>query len=80
MKEHNDKMQEDIREASNCYNELKLLSNEKRKFIKDESIKSKKQVSEWLRKYIDNLNVEKARIDKDIESAEKEGQVWQTFI
>lgn len=80
MKGHNDEIQENIAEAFNRYNELKLLSNDKKKFIKDETHKSKEQVSEWLRKYIDNLNVEKARIDKDIENAEKEEQVRKIFI
>ena len=79
MKEHNDELQENIVFVSNHRNELKLLINSQRKFIKDETIRSKEQISQWLRKYIDNLNTEKARIDRDIDNAEKEGQVRKKF-
>jgi len=75
MKDHNDDLQQNIAQLLNRYNELKDLINEKRKLITNETIKSKEQMSEWLRKYIDNLIVEKARIDMDIEKAEKEAQV-----
>ena len=75
MKEHNDELQQNTGHVSNCYNELKLLINNKRKLINNETIKSKAQVSEWLRKYIDNLTAEKAKIDMDIDKAEQDALV-----
>ncbi len=75
MKDHNDDLQQNIAQLPNRHNELKDLINEKRKLITNETIKSKEQMSEWFRKYIDNLTIEKARIDMDIEKAEKEAQV-----
>ena len=75
MKDHNEQLQQNTAYASNRYNKLRLLINNKRKLITDETIKSKEQMSEWLRKYIDNLTTEKARIDADIEKMGKEAQV-----
>jgi len=75
MKDHNDDLQQNIAQLSNQYNELRDLINTKRKLITNETIKSKEQMSEWLKKYIDNLITEKARIDMNIEKAEKEAQV-----
>jgi ribosomal protein L17 len=75
MKNHNDELQQNIAQVSNRYNELKLLINNQRKLITEETIKSKDQMSQWLRKYIDNLIAEKAKIDTDIEETEKDAQV-----
>jgi hypothetical protein len=75
MKDHNDDLQQNIAQLSNRYNELRQLINTKQNFITNETIKSKEQMSERLQKYIDKLIVEKARIDMDIEKAEKEAQV-----
>jgi hypothetical protein len=75
MKDHNDDLQQNIAQVSNRYNELRELINTKRILITNESIKSKEQMSEWLKKYIDNLIAEKARIDMDIEKAKNEAQV-----
>ncbi len=75
MKDHNDDLQQNIAQLSNQYNELRDLINAKRKLITNETIKSKEQMSECLKKYIDNLTAEKARIDMNIEKAEKEAQV-----
>ncbi len=75
MKEHNDDLQQNTAHVSNRYNELKLLINDKRKLITDETIKSKQQMSEWLQKFIDNLTAEKAKIDTDIEKTEQDAQV-----
>ena len=75
MKDHNDELQQNITQLSNRYNELKQTINTKKKLITDETIKSKEQMNEWLRKYLANLIAEKARIDFDIEHAEKEAQV-----
>ncbi len=75
MKVHNDDLQQNIAHVSNRYNEIKLLIDDKRKLITDQTIKSKTQMSEWLRKFIDNLIAEKAKIDTDIEKAEQDAQV-----
>ncbi len=75
MKDHNDEIQQDIEKLSNQFNELKQSIKTKQKYITDESIKSKQQLSEWLQKYIDNLTAEKTRIDMDIEKEEKKAQV-----
>jgi hypothetical protein len=75
MKEHNDEIQQNIAQVSNQYNELKELINKKKDLIKNETIKSKEQMNEWLKNYIANLILEKAKIDADIEKAEKEAQV-----
>ncbi len=75
MKNHNDELQQNIAQLSNQFNELKLLINNQRKLITEETIKSNEQMSEWLGKYIDNLIAEKAKIDTDIEETEKDAQV-----
>jgi hypothetical protein len=75
MKNHNDELQQNIAQLSNRYNELKLLINNQRKLITEETIKSKDQMSQWLGKYIDNLIAEIAKIDTDIEETEKDAQV-----
>jgi hypothetical protein len=75
MKDHNDELQQNVAQVSNRYNELKQVINTKQKLITDETIKSKEQINEWFRKHITNLNTEKARIDLEIEKAEKEAQV-----
>ncbi len=75
MKDHNDDLQQNIEQVSDRSNELRELINTKRILITNETIKSKEQMSEWLKKYIDNLIAEKARIDMDIEKAENEAQV-----
>jgi hypothetical protein len=75
MKEHMDEFQQNTAHVLNRYNELKLLINNKRKLITEETMKSKAQMSEWLQEYIDNLTAEKAKIDMDIEKAEQEAQV-----
>jgi septal ring factor EnvC (AmiA/AmiB activator) len=80
MKDHNNDLQQNIAELSNLFNEVKQSINTKRQLIKNETIKSKEQLSEWLRKFIDNLNVEKAKIDTDIGNAEKEAQVTKNRV
>jgi len=75
MKDHNDDLQQNIAQVSDRSNELRELINTKRILITNETIKSKEQMSEWLKKYIDNLIAEKARIVMDIEKAENEAQV-----
>lgn len=75
MKDHKDDLQQNIAQVSDRYNELRDLINQKRKLITDETIKSKQQISQWLKNYMDNLTIEITRINADIDKAEKEAQV-----
>ncbi|CAF1419070.1 unnamed protein product [Adineta steineri] len=74
MKEHNDELQQNKAELTDQYNELKQLINEKRQLITNETIKTKQDLNEWFMKYIDNLAIEKRRIDMDIDKEEKQIQ------
>jgi hypothetical protein len=80
MKDHNDDLQQNIAQVSDRSNELRELINTKRILITNETIKSKEQMSVWLKKFIDNLIAEKARIVMDIEKAENEAQVMRNYI
>lgn len=71
MKDHNDSLQENIAKVSNRYNEVQLLLKTKTQLVRDQTNKSKKQISEWLQKYIDTLTAEKALIDAKIEKEEQ---------
>ncbi|CAF1104017.1 unnamed protein product [Adineta steineri] len=74
MKEHNDEIQQNRAELADQYNQLKQLMIEKKELITNETIKTKQQLSEWFKKYIDTLTVEKRRIDADIDKEEKQAQ------
>ncbi|CAF4192840.1 unnamed protein product, partial [Adineta steineri] len=74
MKEHNDELQQNKAEFTDQYNELKQLIIEKKELITNETIKTKQDLNEWFKKCIDNLTIEKQRIDMDIDKEEKQIQ------
>ncbi|CAF1103981.1 unnamed protein product [Adineta steineri] len=74
MKEHNDELQQNKAEFTDQYNELKQLIIEKKELITNETIKTKQDLNEWFKKCIDNLTIEKQRIDMDINKEEKQIQ------
>ncbi|CAF3744638.1 unnamed protein product [Rotaria sp. Silwood1] len=74
MKDHNDELEKILAQVSDRHNELKELINTKKLLIQNETMKSKQQLTKWLKTYIDNLTVEKSIIDMNIDKAEKDAQ------
>lgn len=58
MKDHNDSLQDSIAQVSNQYNEAQALLKAKKELIVDETIKSKQQIQDWLKKCTDELNAQ----------------------
>ncbi|CAF4023124.1 unnamed protein product [Adineta steineri] len=80
MKEHNDDLHQKKVELADEYNALKQLVNDKKELITNETIKTKQQLSEWLKEYIDDLIIEREKIDMDIDREEKQTQKFFSDI